>query len=73
MARSPGWLEIALAAADLISWSKLIGFKDHPGIAKATPDTFRYKVLHIAGKIVRTARRLQPFPRSGRWAGYPVC
>ncbi|WP_192756251.1 IS1380 family transposase [Actinopolymorpha pittospori] len=52
------WFEIALAAADLISWAKLLGFKDHPGIAKATPETFRYKVLHVAGKIVSTARQL---------------
>lgn len=53
------WFEVALAAADLICWSKLIGFKDHPSIAKATPETFRYKVLHVAAKIVRTARQMQ--------------
>lgn len=53
------WFENALAAADLICWTKLIGFKDHPSIRKTTPETFRYKVLHVAAKIVRTARQLQ--------------
>jgi hypothetical protein len=52
------WVEMALAAADLICWAKLLGFKDTPSITKATPTTFRDNILHVAGKIVRTARQL---------------
>jgi hypothetical protein len=52
------WFEIALAAADLVSWCKLIAFKDQPSIAKATPETFRANILHVAAKIVRAARQI---------------
>ena len=32
------WLEIVLAAADLVTWAQLIGFTDHPAVARAEID-----------------------------------
>jgi hypothetical protein len=49
------WLEILLAATDLVAWTKLIGFTDHPGLAECEIGTFRYRVLHVAARITRGA------------------
>ncbi|BCI51726.1 IS1380 family transposase [Mycolicibacterium litorale] len=63
------WLEIALAAADLVTWCRLIGFGSHPGLARAEIDTFRYKVLHVAARITRGARQLRlRIDATWRWA-----
>jgi hypothetical protein len=51
------WLEVVLAAADLVCWSKLICFKENENIARCEIDTFRYRILHIAGRLTRTARQ----------------
>ncbi|MFI7065152.1 IS1380 family transposase [Kribbella sp. NPDC050124] len=53
------WLEIVAAAADLICWTKLLGFADTPSIARTSPATFRDRVLHIAAKITTTGRRIR--------------
>jgi hypothetical protein len=53
------WLEIVLAAADLVAWARLIGFTSHPGLARAEITTFRYRVLHVAARITRGARQLR--------------
>ena len=53
------WLEILLAATDLVAWSKLIGFIDHPDLATCEIDTFRYRVLHVAARITRGARQIR--------------
>lgn len=50
------WLEIISAATDLIAWTKLVGFTDHPDLARCEIDTFRYRVLHVAARITRGAR-----------------
>ena len=51
------WLEIVLAAADLVTWARLIGFRSQPGLARAEIATFRYRVLHVAARITRGARQ----------------
>lgn len=51
------WLELALAAADLITWSQALCFTGD--LATAEPATVRYRVLHVAGRLTRTARRLR--------------
>ena len=51
------WLEVVLAAADLVTWSKLLCFADNPGIARCEIDAFRYRILHMAARVTRTARR----------------
>jgi hypothetical protein len=53
------WLEIIMAATDLVAWAKLIGFRDEPALARCEIDTFRYRVLHVAARITRGARQIR--------------
>lgn len=63
------WLEIVLAAADLVTWARLIGFRAHPGLARAEIATFRYRVLHVAARITRGARQQRlRIDATWRWA-----
>ncbi|GAB7146597.1 IS1380-like element ISMsm3 family transposase [Mycobacterium riyadhense] len=63
------WLEIALTAADLVTWARLIGFRSHPALARAEIATFRYRVLHTAARITRGARQLRlRIDATWRWA-----
>ena len=63
------WLEIVLAATDLVTWCRLIGFTSHPGLARAEITTFRYRVLHVAARITRGARQLRlRIDATWRWA-----
>jgi hypothetical protein len=56
MAENKAWMEAALAAADLVCWSKLICFSDDPAIAHCEIEAFRYAILHMAARITRSAR-----------------
>ena len=68
-AANSAWLEIIMAATDLVAWAKLIGFADHPDLARCEIDTFRYRVLHVAARITRSARRTRlRIDASWRWA-----
>ena len=63
------WLEIILTATDLIAWAKLIGFTDHPDLARCEIETFRYRVCHVAARITRGARQLRlRIDATWRWA-----
>ncbi len=63
------WLEIVLAAADLVTWTRLLGFNSHPGLARAEIATFRYRVLHVAARITRAARQVRlRIDATWRWA-----
>jgi hypothetical protein len=63
------WLEIVMAATDLVAWAKLIGFTDHPDLARCEIQTFRYRVLHVAARITRGARQLRlRIDATWRWA-----
>lgn len=63
------WLEIVLAATDLVTWARLIGFRGHPALARAEIATFRYRVLHVAARITRGARQLRlRIDATWRWA-----
>lgn len=55
-AANQAWLELVLAAADLLAWLRL-GCLDG-GLAKAEPKTLRYRLLHVAGRIIRRSRRV---------------
>jgi hypothetical protein len=63
------WLEAVLAAADLICWAKLICFAQLPSLARCEIAAFRYRVLHAAAQLTRSARttRLR-IDRAWRWA-----
>ena len=63
------WLEIILAATDLVAWTKLISFTEEPGLAKCEIGTFRYRVLHVAARITRGARQIRlRIDATWRWA-----
>ena len=65
------WLEAVLAAADLICWAKLICFAHVPSLARCEIAAFRYRVLHAAAQLTRSARttRLR-IDRAWRWAAH---
>ncbi len=50
------WLELTLAAADLTTWAQALCFTGT--LRRVEPKRFRYRALHIAGRLVRTGRRL---------------
>jgi len=63
------WIEIILAAADLVAWTKLIGFTNTPELARCEINTFRYRVLHTAARITRRSRQLRlRIDATWRWA-----
>ena len=63
------WLEVVLAAADLVTWCRLLRFRTHTGLARAEIATFRYRVLHVAARITRGARRTRlRIDATWRWA-----
>ena len=51
-----GWVIAANIAADLAAWTRLLGFRDDPGLREADPDTLRYRVWHIPARLARHAR-----------------
>jgi hypothetical protein len=63
------WLEIVLAAADLVTWTRLLGFTDHPELGRVEIATFCYRVLHVAARITRSARQVRlRIDATWRWA-----
>jgi Transposase DDE domain group 1 len=63
------WLEVVLTAVDLIAWTKLIAFADVPALARCEIAAFRYRVLHVAARITRSARQTRlRIDQSWRWA-----
>jgi Transposase DDE domain group 1 len=55
MRRNAVWLELVLAAQDLVCWTQAL-LLDGP-LALAEPKTLRYRLLHVAARVVRHARR----------------
>jgi hypothetical protein len=69
MPENKAWMEVAMAAADLVCWSKLICFADEPAIARCEIEAFRYAILHMAGKLTRSARQVcLHLDRTWAWA-----
>ena len=63
------WLEVVLTAVDLVCWTKLICFADVPELARCEIAAFRYRVLHVAARLVHAARRLHlRLDKTWRWA-----
>ena len=63
------WLETVLAAADLVCWAKLICFTGVPSLARCEIAAFRYRVLHTAAQLTRSARQTRlRIDRAWRWA-----
>jgi Transposase DDE domain group 1 len=55
MRRNAVWLELVLAAQDLTCWTQALLLDGH--LAVAEPKTLRYRLLHVAARIARHARR----------------
>jgi hypothetical protein len=50
------WLQLVLAAQDLLAFFAALALDD-VDLRVAEPKTIRYRVLHVAGRITRSARR----------------
>jgi hypothetical protein len=55
-AANTAWMELVLAAADLLAWCQSICLDGD--LARAEPRTLRYRLLHTAGRLVRQARQV---------------
>jgi Transposase DDE domain group 1 len=53
--RNSVWLELVLTAQDLTCWTQALLLAGP--LARAEPKTLRYRLLHVAARIVRHARR----------------
>jgi hypothetical protein len=51
------WLTAVMLAVDLIAWTQTILLHDAATLAKAEPKTLRYRLLHVAARLVRGGRR----------------
>lgn len=49
------WMQLALAAQDLLAYAKELTLEGD--LARAKPDTLRYRILHQAGRLARSGRR----------------
>jgi hypothetical protein len=65
--RNAVWLELVLVAQDLLCWTQALLLDGT--LALAEPKTLRYRLLHVAARIARHARRLiLRLQRSWPWA-----
>ena len=55
LAMNKAWQAAALTAAALLAWLRLLALDG--ALAKAEPKTLRYRILHAAGRLVRSGRR----------------
>lgn len=63
------WLSCVLIAIDLLAWTQTILLHDEPALAKAEPKTLRYRLLHVAARLVHGGRKLRMrIDRTWRWA-----
>jgi hypothetical protein len=53
------WLTTVMLAVDLLSWAQTILLHDHPTLDRVEPKTLRYRLLHVAARLVRGGRRLR--------------
>jgi hypothetical protein len=61
------WLELALAAHDVMIWTQLLTLDSEHRICE--PKRLRYRILHVAGQLTRHARRVTlHLPADWPWA-----
>jgi len=53
------WLTTVMLAADLLAWTQTILLHDQPTEAEAEPKTLRYRLLHVAARLVHSGRRVR--------------
>jgi len=65
--RNQVWLELVLCAQDLCGWAQALLLDGE--LAVAEPKTLRYRLLHVAARVVRHARRvIVRLQRTWPWA-----
>jgi hypothetical protein len=57
-AMNAAWLELVLIGVDLLAWTRRLLLADTQ-LAACEPKRLRYRLLHVAGRIVRHARRVR--------------
>lgn len=61
------WFEVVLLAQDMLAWLRALVLDGHLKLAK--PKQLRHRLLHVAGRLTRTARqRTLHLPRAWPWA-----
>jgi hypothetical protein len=61
------WLELVLTGQDLLCWTQRLLLADTE-LARCEPKRLRYRLLHVAGRLSRHARRLiLHLPRAWPW------
>jgi hypothetical protein len=67
-AMNEAWLELVLTGCDLVAWARML-LLHGTGLATAEPKRLRYRLLHVAGRIVTHARGVRlRLPRRWPWA-----
>jgi hypothetical protein len=62
------WLEVVALAADLLAWTQTLAFDENEPARRWEPKRFRFRILAVAGRIVRTGRRKRlRLPRDWPW------
>ncbi|GAB3869716.1 IS1380 family transposase [Nocardioides maradonensis] len=62
------WLEVVALAADLLAWTQTLAFDHTEPARRWEPKRLRFRILAVAGRIVRTGRRRRlRLPRDWPW------
>lgn len=62
------WLEIVALAADLLTWMQTLAFDEHQPARRWEPKRLRFRLLAVAGRVIRTGRRRRlRLPRDWPW------
>jgi hypothetical protein len=63
-----GWVLAANIAADITTWTRLLGLHDQPDLVDAEPETLRYRLLHLPATLSSHARqRVLKIPETWPW------
>ena len=72
-AMNAAWLELVLCGCDLLAWTRLLLLAGS-GLAACEPKRLRYRLLHVAGRLVRHARGVRlRLPRRWPWGEELAC
>jgi len=67
-AMNEAWLELVFMGCDLVAWARMLLLAGTP-LAGAEPKSLRYRLFHVAGRIVTHARGVRlRLPRHWPWA-----
>ncbi len=62
------WLEVVALAADLLAWTQTLAFDQAEPARRWEPKRLRFRILAVAGRIIRTGRRRRlRLPRDWPW------